>query len=484
MRERARFAPSPTGPLHIGGARTALFNYLIAKKNGGDFVLRIEDTDSQRTVPGAEEHILKSLEWLGLIPDEKPYRQSERKEIYLNHAKTLIEKGFAYYSFDTLEDLSAMKKKHGNDFKYRHDNNIGLKNTFTLAKEEAESLINNGDFVVRMVAPKNETILATDQIRGELSFNSNELEDKVILKSDGMPTYHLANVVDDKDMKITSVVRGEEWLSSLPFHVLLYRYFDWAPPRFFHLPLILKTTGKGKLSKRDAEEQGFPVFPLGWRGSVGFKEYGFLPEGLINYLALLGWGNESDKEKYSLEELVSVFDSAGIQKSGAQFDIKKATWINHLHIKEGSTKKIIKASGEKFDELVSLFGEEKSNQVISLVKERLNLIVDLQKEVDFFLNSPSSYDPKVLNKLNKEEALIVLKFCTLAVRVSKDSAAIKEGLFRESTKNKISFGQTMKTLRLAIVGALKGPDLFKIVEIIGTGEALKRINKLTKTLKQ
>jgi len=209
-----------------------------------------------------------------------------------------------------------------------------------------------------------------------------------------------------------------------------------------------------------------------------------LPEGLINYLALLGWGNESDKEKYSLEELVSVFDSAGIQKSGAQFDIKKATWINHLHIKEGSTKKIIKASGEKFDELVSLFGEEKSNRVISLVKERLNLIVDLQKEVGFFLNSPSSYDPKVLNKLNKEEALIVLKFCTLAVRVSKDSAAIKEDLFRESTKNKISFGQTMKTLRLAIVGALKGPDLFKIVEIIGTGEALKRINKLTKTLKQ
>jgi len=484
MRERARFAPSPTGPLHIGGVRTALFNYLIAKKNGGDFILRIEDTDSQRTVPGAEEYIIKSLEWLGLIPDEKPYKQSERKEIYLNHAKALIEKGFAYYSFDTLEDLSAMKKKHGNDFKYRHDSNIGLKNTFTLDKEDAEKLIKNGDFVVRMVAPKNETILATDQIRGELSFNSNELEDKIILKSDGMPTYHLANVVDDKEMKITSVVRGEEWLSSLPFHVLLYRYFDWAPPRFFHLPLILKTTGKGKLSKRDGEEQGFPVFPLEWEDSVGFKEYGFLPEGLINYLALLGWNNESDKERYSLEELVSVFDSAGIRKSGARFDIKKATWINHLHIKECATKKIIEASGEKINELTSLFGEEKANQIVSLVKMRLNLIVDLQKEVEFFLNSPSNYDPKTLHRLNKEEALVVLKFCTLQLRVSKDSAATKESLFKESTKNKISFGQTMKTLRLAIVGALKGPDLFKTIELIGTTETLKRIDKLTKTLKQ
>jgi glutamyl-tRNA synthetase len=256
---RVRFAPSPTGPLHIGGLRTALFNYLFAKKHNGSFILRIEDTDQKRTVPGAEEHIIKSLEWLGLIPDEKPYKQSERKEIYLNHAKALIEKGFAYYSFDTLEDLSAMKKKHGNDFKYRRDNNIGLKNTFTLAKEEAESLINNGDFVVRMVAPKNETILAKDQIRGELSFNSNELEDKIILKSDGMPTYHLANVVDDKAMKITSVVRGEEWLSSLPFHVLLYRYFDWTPPRFFHLPLILKTTGKPCSSASLFESFPFPV---------------------------------------------------------------------------------------------------------------------------------------------------------------------------------------------------------------------------------
>ena len=482
MKERARFAPSPTGPLHIGGVRTALFNYLIAKKNGGEFILRIEDTDTDRTVEGAEEYIIESLKWLGLTPDKKPYKQSERKEIYLKHVDLLVENGQAYHCFDTMEELKRAKEKHGNDFKYRHDKNFGLKNTFTISKEEADSLIAKGEFVIRMVVPSNETIKVKDEIRGNLSFNSNELEDKIILKSDKMPTYHLANVVDDNDMKITSVVRGEEWLSSLPFHILLYKYFSWAPPKFFHLPLILKTEGQGKLSKRDAEQQGFPVFPIAWKDSFGFKEQGFLPEGLINYLALLGWSNESDKEKYTLKELVAGFDSNRIQKSGARFDIKKATWINHLHIQDCSPKKIIELCEGQTKKAFSRFGK-KLEEIIALIKERLNLLSDIQKEIGVFMHEPSDYDQKVLQKLNQPETLIILNFCKLHVGSSEDGYLIKESLFNSSAENKISFGQTMKTLRLALAGSLKGPDLFKMIEIIGAEETIKRINKLTKTLK-
>ena len=482
MKERARFAPSPTGPLHIGGVRTALFNYLIAKKNGGEFILRLEDTDTDRTVEGAEEYIIESLKWLGLTPDKKPYKQSERKELYLKHVDLLVESGRAYHCFDTMEELKRAKEKHGNDFKYRHDKNFGLKNTFTISKEEADSLIAKGEFVIRMVVPSNEIIKVKDEIRGNLSFNSNELEDKIILKSDKMPTYHLANVVDDNDMKITSVVRGEEWLSSLPFHILLYKYFSWAPPKFFHLPLILKTEGQGKLSKRDAEQQGFPVFPIAWKDSFGFKEQGFLPEGLINYLALLGWSNESDKEKYTLKELVAGFDSNRIQKSGARFDIKKATWINHLHIQDCSPKKIIDLCEGQTKKAFSRFGK-KLEEIIALIKERLNLLSDIQKEIGVFMHEPSDYDQKVLQKLNQPETLIILNFCKLHVGSSEEGSVIKEGLFNSSAENKISFGQTMKTLRLALAGSLKGPDLFKMIEIIGAEETIKRINKLTKTLK-
>jgi len=483
MRERARFAPSPTGPLHIGGVRTALFNYLIAKKNGGDFILRIEDTDTERTVDGAEKYIIDSLKWLGLNPDERPYKQSERKELYLKHVNLLVEKGFAYHCFDTPQELAAAKEKFGNDFKYRHDKNFGLKNTFTMEKEESTGLVEKGEYVIRMVVPKNEIIRVKDEIRGNLSFSSNELEDKIILKSDGMPTYHLANVVDDRDMKITSVVRGEEWLSSLPFHVLLYKYFDWVAPKFYHLPLILKSSGKGKLSKRDAEEQGFPVFPIKWEKADGFKEHGFLPEGLINYLALLGWSNESDKEKYTLDELVSAFESSRIQKSGARFDIKKAAWVNHLHIQDCSPKKITEIAGDQILDLTAMFGEKKAEEIVSLIKERLSLVSDIKKETEMFLSPPSGYEEKTLHKLNKEEALLVLNFCTLEIESSKTGLEIKEGIFNASAKNNISFGQTMKTLRLALVGALKGPDLFKTIEIIGLEEAIKRIDKLTKTLK-
>ena len=351
MKERARFAPSPTGPLHIGGVRTALFNYLIAKKSGGSFILRIEDTDSKRTVEGAEKHIIDSLEWLGLNFDEGPVKQSERKSLYKKSVSSLIEKGLAYYAFDTADELEKARKASGGNFKYNFTTRKSLANSFSLGEEETKRRVKAGRFVVRMTVPENKTINVVDQVRGGLSFNSEELEDKIILKSDGMPTYHLANVVDDNHMNITSVIRGEEWLSSLPSHVLLYEHFGWTPPKFYHLPLILKSSGAGKLSKRDAEEQGHPVFAVTWEGSMGFKEAGVSPEGLVNYLALLGWSNSSDREKYSLEELVKDFNDGGINKSGARFDYKKALWINHLHMKDFSAEKLLSLSDESSNRL-------------------------------------------------------------------------------------------------------------------------------------
>ena len=328
-----RFAPSPTGPLHIGGVRTALFNYLIAKKSGGNFILRIEDTDSKRTVNGAEKHIIDSLKWLGLEFDEGPIKQSERKSLYKKSVASLIKKGLAYYAFDTGDELDQARKISGGDFKYNFTTRRSLANSFSLGEDETKRRVESGRFVVRMRVPEKKIINVVDQVRGSLKFKSEELEDKIILKSDGMPTYHLANVVDDNEMKITSVIRGEEWLSSLPSHVLLYEHFGWTPPKFYHLPLILKSSGAGKLSKRDAEEQGHPVFAVNWEGSKGFKESGFAPEGLVNYLALLGWSNSSDREKYTLDELVQEFNDGDINKSGARFDYKKALWINHLHMK-------------------------------------------------------------------------------------------------------------------------------------------------------
>ena len=312
MVERARFAPSPTGPLHIGGVRTALFNYLIAKRSGGSFILRIEDTDSKRTVAGAENHIKDTLKWLGLNIDEGPIKQSERKGLYKKRVEELLKKGLAYYAFDSSAELESARKESNGKFKYNYVTRKNMVNSFTVSEEETKSRVERGGYVIRMVIPEKETIRVADEIRGSLNFNSNEIEDKVIMKSDGMPTYHFANVVDDHDMRITSVVRGEEWLSSLPSHVTLYNHFGWSPPKFYHLPLILKSTGQGKLSKRDAEEQGHPVFAVQWEESKGFKESGYTPEGILNYLALLGWKGKGDREKYSLDDLVKEFDSKDI----------------------------------------------------------------------------------------------------------------------------------------------------------------------------
>ena len=478
MVERARFAPSPTGPLHIGGVRTALFNYLIAKKSGGSFILRIEDTDSKRTVAGAENHIKDTLKWLGLNIDEGPIKQSERKGLYKKRVEELLKKGLAYYAFDSSAELESARKESNGEFKYNYVTRKNMVNSLTVSEEETKSRVERGGYVIRMVVPEKETIRVADEIRGSLNFNSNEIEDKVIMKSDGMPTYHFANVVDDHDMRITSVVRGEEWLSSLPSHVTLYNHFGWSPPKFYHLPLILKSTGQGKLSKRDAEEQGHPVFAVQWEESKGFKESGYTPEGILNYLALLGWKGKGDREKYSLDELVKEFDSKEINKSGARFDIKKAEWINHLHLKDFSSKKILSLSEQAKILLEKKYSNEVSEQIIDLIKERLNNLFDVEKEVFVFVSQPKNYDQEAIEKITRNTIYNILNFCKLKEELLSEPLLLKESLMSFGSENKISFGNIMKTLRLCIVGRLSGPDLFKIIDIIGPEETLQRIESL------
>ena len=403
MKERARFAPSPTGPLHIGGVRTALFNYLIAKKNGGDFILRIEDTDSKRTVVGAEEHIKDSLKWLGLKFDEGPIKQSGRKSLYKKRVEELLKKGLAYYAFDSSAELEDARKDSNGEFKYNYETRKNMINSFTVSEEEVKNRVDRGSYVIRMVIPEKETITVNDEIRGSLSFNSNEIEDKVIMKSDGMPTYHFANVVDDHDMKITSVVRGEEWLSSLPSHLTLYNHFGWSPPKFYHLPLILKSTGQGKLSKRDAEEQGHPVFAVQWEESKGFKESGYTPEGILNYLALLGWKGKDENEKFSLDELVNSFDSKEINKSGARFDIKKAVWINHLHLRDFSSKKILSLSEQASLLLEKKYSNDVCEQIVDLINEFKGKLEVVENNIHMTKNQsrqdPLNFGIRINNRL-------------------------------------------------------------------------------------
>ena len=478
MKERARFAPSPTGPLHIGGVRTALFNYLIAKKNGGDFILRIEDTDSKRTVVGAEEHIKDSLKWLGLKFDEGPIKQSGRKSLYKKRVEELLKKGLAYYAFDSSAELESARKDSNGEFKYNYETRKNMINSFTVSEEEVKSRVDRGSYVIRMVIPEEKTITVNDEIRGSLSFNSNEIEDKVIMKSDGMPTYHFANVIDDHDMKITSVVRGEEWLSSLPSHITLYNHFGWSPPKFYHLPLILKSTGQGKLSKRDAEEQGHPVFAVQWEESKGFKESGYTPEGILNYLALLGWKGKGEAEKYTLDELIEYFDSNDINKSGARFDIKKALWVNHLHLKDFSSKRILSLSEQAKSLLEKKYSVEVCEEIVDLIKERLNTVFDVEKEVYVFVGQPKNYDADAIEKITRNTIYDILNFCKLNEELISEPLSLKESLMSFGSENEISFGNIMKTLRLCMVGSLSGPDLFKIIEVIGHDETLHRIESL------
>ncbi|RZJ51407.1 MAG: glutamate--tRNA ligase [Chryseobacterium sp.] len=496
---RVRFAPSPTGPLHIGGVRTALFNYLFAKKNNGVFYLRIEDTDQTRFVPGAEAYIMEALEWLGIAPEETvgknekfgPYRQSDRKELYQQYADQLINSGWAYYAFDTPEALDALRKEQeaeGKTFIYNHTNREKLQTSLVISADEVAQRIANGEhYVIRFKTPVDETLHLKDIIRGDVKFETNLLDDKVLFKSDGMPTYHLANIVDDHLMETSHVIRGEEWLPSMPLHVLLYRAFGWDAPEFAHLPLILKPIGNGKLSKRDGDKLGFPVFPLEWKTeegiSSGYREKGFFPEAVINFLALLGWNDGTDKELFSLEELVEAFDLNRVHKSGAKFDPEKNKWFNHQYLIKQNDADLAK----DFTPILAEKGVDISKfdvtRIVSLIKERAHFVSEFWDLTDFFFQAPTSYDEKASKNWKEETpALMQELISTLEYIDGFDSANIEAIVKDWLTKNEIGMGKVMQPFRLSLVGALKGPHLFDIVEIIGKEETISRIQKAIATL--
>lgn len=498
MSVRVRFAPSPTGPLHIGGVRTALFNYLFAKKHGGTFYLRIEDTDQTRFVPGAEAYIFEALEWLGIAPDETvgknekfgPYRQSERKAMYQQYADQLINSGWAYYAFDSAESLDAMRKEaesNGKTFIYNHSVREQLDNSFTVSREKVEERIANGEhYVIRFKTPVNEILELKDIIRGDIKFDTNLLDDKVLFKSDGMPTYHLANIVDDHLMETSHVIRGEEWLPSLPLHHLLYKAFGWNAPEFAHLPLILKPIGNGKLSKRDGDKMGFPVFPLEWKTeegvSSGYRENGFFPEAVINFLALLGWNDGTEQEIFSLEELVQKFDLNRIHKAGAKFDPEKNKWFNHQYLQKQSDASL----AESFKAILNKKGISTSldlTKVVSLIKERANFVTEFWDLADYFFEAPTSYDEKATKNWKEETPGLMQQVISELQKIEDFTSANIETLLKEwMTANEIGMGKVMQPLRLSLVGALKGPHLFDIIEMIGKEETVKRIEKAIASL--
>jgi glutamyl-tRNA synthetase len=496
---RVRFAPSPTGPLHIGGVRTALFNYLFAKKNKGVFFLRIEDTDQNRFVPGAESYILEALEWLGISPDETieknekfgPYRQSERKPLYREYAAQLINTGWAYYAFDTAEALDAARKEQeeqGNTFIYNHNNRELLDTSLVISKEETAKRITNGDaYVIRFKTPVGETLHLQDIIRGDVKFETSLLDDKVLFKSDGMPTYHLANIVDDHLMETSHVIRGEEWLPSMPLHVLLYRAFGWAAPEFAHLPLILKPIGNGKLSKRDGDKLGFPVFPLEWKTedtiSSGYREKGFLPEAVVNFLALLGWNDGTDKEIYTLEELVEAFDLNRVHKAGAKFDPEKNKWFNHQYLIKQKDEDLAKAFTPILNEKGITIDAITVTKIVSLIKERANFVSEFWELSDFFFIAPTAYDEKATKNWKAETPALMQDLITIIEDITDFTSVNIETIVKEwMTKNEIGMGKVMQAFRLSLVGALKGPHLFDIVELIGKQETISRIQTANTSL--
>ncbi|CAL2103773.1 Glutamate--tRNA ligase [Tenacibaculum sp. 190130A14a] len=499
---RVRFAPSPTGPLHMGGVRTALFNYLFAKKHNGTFVLRIEDTDQTRYVANAEQYIIDSLDWCQIPFDEGPgrnekfgpYRQSERKELYKKYADELIAKGWAYYAFDTAEELTAHRNDHeekGKTFIYNWHNREKLQNSLSLSSEEVTAKIAAGEkFVVRFKSPKDEVLVLQDEIRGEIKIDTNLLDDKVLFKSDGMPTYHLANIVDDHLMEISHVIRGEEWLPSLALHVLLYRAFDWTAPKFAHLPLILKPVGKGKLSKRDGDKLGFPVFPLEYTNetsgdvSRGYKEDGYFAEAFVNMLSLLGWNPGTEQELFSLEELIQSFDLQRVSKSGAKFSPEKTQWFNQQYLQKKSDKELadlyLAILADHTIETDSTYVEK----VVGLVKERATFVADFWDLSNFFFVNPSEYDPKASKKQWKEGTPDLMKELVTVIEGIEDFSSentetkVKEWI----TAKEIGFGKVMQPLRLSLVGALKGPHLFDIMAMIGKQATINRINNAITTL--
>ncbi|MFM9401149.1 glutamate--tRNA ligase [Myroides odoratimimus] len=491
---RVRFAPSPTGPLHIGGVRTALFNYLFAKKHNGVFYIRIEDTDQNRFVPGAEAYILEALEWLGISPDETigknekfgPYRQSERKELYKQYADQLIESGWAYYAFDTAEELDELRKvaeAEGKTFIYNHTNREQLSTSLKLSKEEVDAKIANGEaYVIRFKTPVGETLHLKDIIRGDIKFETSLLDDKVLYKSDGMPTYHLANIVDDHLMETSHVIRGEEWLPSLPLHELLYKAFGWEAPEFAHLPLILKPVGNGKLSKRDGDKLGFPVFPLDWQDptsgekSSGYREKGFYPETVVNFLALLGWNDGTDQEIFSLEELVEKFDLTRVHKAGAKFDPEKNKWFNQHYLKLQSDADLAKA----YQVILKDNGIEATDayveKVVGLIKERATFVADFYELSDFFFVKPTEYDAKALKNWKEDTSDIMTQVSEVIKGIETFEAKNIESIVKDWINEQgIGMGKVMQPLRLSLVGAVKGPDLFDIIEMIGKEETIERI---------
>ena len=492
---RVRFAPSPTGPLHIGGVRTALYNYLFAKQHGGDLILRIEDTDSQRFVPGAEEYILESFKWLDIRFDEGvgyggsygPYRQSERKDIYRGYVDQLLDNGLAYKAFDTPEELDAKRKEIPN-FQYDASTRMQMRNSLTLPAEEVEALIDKGDrYVVRIKIEPDEDIHVSDLIRGDVVFNSSVIDDKVLFKSaDNLPTYHLANIVDDHLMEITHVIRGEEWLSSAPLHVLLYRYLGWLDtmPAFAHLPLLLKPEGGGKLSKRDGDRLGFPVFPLEWHDpksgevSSGYRESGYLPEAVINFLVLLGWNPGNDIELMTIDELIRLFDLNHCSKSGAKFDYEKGKWFNHQYIQKRSNRDIaemfIPVLGQHGIKDIDLAYIEK---IVGMMKERVNFARELWEQTYYFFIAPTEYDEKTCKKRWKEDSATQLSELVEVLRTREpfDVEGTEEYVKSWIEQKGYNLGNIMNAVRLTLVGQGIGPQIFHITEAIGKEETIKRI---------
>lgn len=504
---RVRFAPSPTGALHIGGVRTALYNYLFAKKNNGKFLLRIEDTDQNRFVPGAEEYIKDALEWIGVVPDESPwsegqygpYRQSERKPMYMQYALDLVEKGHAYYAFDTAEELDAMRERltaaRVVSPQYNSITRTQMKNSLTLPDDEVQERLASGDpYVIRIKIPRKEEVRLNDMIRGWVMVHSSTLDDKVLMKSDGMPTYHLANIVDDHLMHITHVIRGEEWLPSAPLHVLLYKYFGWEEtmPQFAHLPLLMKPDGNGKLSKRDAEKHGFPIFPLNWTDpntgekAEGFRESGYLPDAFLNFLAFLGWNPGDHREIFNVDELVEAFTIDRIGKSGTKFDINKAKWFNEQYLRAKSDAELAEyllADLKKEDINIS---QEKAESIVTLMKERATFPSDLWKEGKFMITAPDTFDESVAAKRWNNDAVTVLstyksKLFSLEEELNPENA--KALLDASAEENGIKPGKVMQAVRLAVTGVGAGPDLMQVFTIIGKEELSKRIDFALDNLK-
>jgi glutamyl-tRNA synthetase len=508
MRKRVRFAPSPTGPLHIGGVRTALYNYLFAKKHGGDFILRIEDTDSQRFVPGAEEYIVEAFNWLGITFDEGPhiggkygpYRQSERRAIYKQYVDQLLEDDLAYIAFDTPGQLEAKRNEIPN-FQYDASTRMAMTNSLTLSKKETEDWIDAGkQYVVRIKIEPNQTIVVNDLIRGEVTVNSSILDDKVLYKSsDQLPTYHLANIVDDHLMEITQVIRGEEWLPSAPLHVILYRYLGWENemPQFAHLPLLLKPEGNGKLSKRDGDRLGFPVFPLQWTDpktgeiSSGYREKGYLPDAVVNFLALLGWNPGDDREILPLNELIALFSLEKCSKSGAKFDYKKGEWFNHQYIQlksdsviAGLTRNLLLDVNSGLtvpqgiaDQVRNDNNNDKLVKIVGLVKERVTYVKDIWEQASFFFMAPTTYDEKTVKKRWKEDSAVQLTELSQVLASVEDFTAkpTEEAVMSWMESKGYHLGNVMNAFRLALVGEAKGPHIFDITEILGKEETVLRL---------